>query len=108
MIEIKDYLRTSPEISPALPQTLTGYFMQVQIPLPDYTAMVNINSTIVEPPTPNTTSLILDIDTFRQVELSPSSESFDDELEEGLTELRRAKSFVFEGCITPATREMII
>jgi uncharacterized protein (TIGR04255 family) len=108
IIEIKDYLRTSPEISPALPQTLAGYFMQIQVPLPEHTAMVNINSTIVEPPTPNTTSLILDIDTFRQVELSTSSESFDDDLEKALAELRRAKNFVFEGCITPATREMII
>jgi uncharacterized protein (TIGR04255 family) len=108
VIEIKDYLRTSPEISPALPQTLASYFMQIQIPLQNYAATVNINSTIVEPPNPNTTSLVLDIDTFRDVNLSSSSDSFDDNLEEGLTELRRAKNFVFEGCITPATREMII
>ena len=108
IIEITDYLRTSPEISPALPQTLAGYFMQIQIPLPDYEAIVNINSTIVEPPNPNTTALVLDIDTFKEVNLSLSSESFDDDLEEGLTQLRRAKNFVFEGCITPATREMII
>jgi uncharacterized protein (TIGR04255 family) len=107
-IEIKDYLRTSPEISPALPQTLTGYFMQIQVPLPDYAATVTINSTIVEPPSPNTTSLVLDIDTFREINLPASSESFGDNLEEGLAQLRRAKNFVFEGCITPTTREMII
>jgi len=108
IIEIKDYVRTFPEISPDLPQALAGYFMQVQVPLRDFSASVYINSTIVEPPKPNTTSLILDIDTFREVNLSDASDAFSDDLEAGLSELRRAKNFVFEACITPATREMIV
>jgi uncharacterized protein (TIGR04255 family) len=33
--ELKDYLRTSPEVSPDLPQELAGFFMQLNIPLRD-------------------------------------------------------------------------
>jgi uncharacterized protein (TIGR04255 family) len=34
-LDFKHYLRTVPEVSPDLPQGLSGYFMQLRIPLED-------------------------------------------------------------------------
>jgi uncharacterized protein (TIGR04255 family) len=52
-------------------------------------------------------SLILDLDTYREVRLDPRSDDFDHEVVGQLASLRRAKNFVFESCITDETRRLI-
>ena len=51
--------------------------------------------------------LLLDIDARSNVLLSTSDPDFDERLLESLTTLRRTKNFVFEACITDATRSLI-
>lgn len=106
-IEIKDYIRTSPDISPYLPQMLSGYFMQVVTPLDREGRTATITTTLVEPPNPDATSLLLDIDTYQDIDIDCGGEDVDTRLTEALDSLRRAKNYVFEACITDATRGLI-
>jgi hypothetical protein len=106
-VEIKDYLRTTVDISPYLPQALLGYFMQVDIPLPRHEAVARVVSTIVSPKDPEGTSLILDIDTWRDVSVDLTTEDTRQSLLGYLGVLRSAKNYVFEACITDATRGVI-
>ena len=100
--DFKDYLRTVPEVSPDLPQGLSGYFMQLQIPQEDLRAMLILNQAIIPPPTPKVVSVLLDIDLGREIEL-PDTEAAWDVLEQ----LHTRTDQVFEACITDRTRELI-
>lgn len=100
--EIKDYLRTVPEVSPDLPQGLSGYFMQLQIPQEDLRAMLILNQALIPPPIPNVVSVLLDIDLSREIEL-PDTVAVWDVLEQ----LHMRTDQVFEACITDRTRELI-
>lgn len=109
LIEIKDYLRATVEVPPYLPQWTTGYFLQIGIPLPDYDAEAVITTALVDPDDGDdaSTSLVLDIDVRSQFGLEVSSPNFHVELIDKLAVLRVAKNFVFEACITDATRGLI-
>ena len=97
-----DYLRTSPELSPDLPQGLSGYFMQLGLPLPDDDCDAIINETIIESTKPGVVSVVLDIDVFRTREVPQTDTS----LWAMLEVLRHAKNRVFEACITDRAREL--
>jgi len=103
-IEIKDYLRTYPEISPDLPQLIQGYFMQVRIPLVMYQATATVIGTVIG--RDDDSSLILDIDCYNEGSIDLTEPRAREQIEERLTLLRRAKNAVFEACITPRTREL--
>ena len=96
------YLRTAPQLSTELPQGLSGYFMQLQVPLPDTGTACVINETIIEPSKPNTVAVVLDIDVFRATEV-PQDEA---QLWEQLEQLRHEKNRVFEACITDEARKL--
>jgi uncharacterized protein (TIGR04255 family) len=102
-IELKDYFQTSPDIARGLPQSMSGFFMHVVLPLGDVKSAVNIIETIVEPPRPGIVSVVLDLDFFRTDEIP--------ETEEGLwalfEELRVKKNVVFEACLTDKTKELL-
>ncbi len=66
MGDLKEYLRTVPEVSPLLPQGLLGYFMQLLIPQEDLSATLSLNEALVPPPRPGVASVLLDIDLFRE------------------------------------------
>ena len=106
-IEIKDYLRTAVDVSPYLPQMIAGYFLQVVVPLSHFDAMATIVSTIVSPPSADHSSLILDIDTWRTVDIALASTTADEDVTQVLNTLREAKNYIFEACITDATRGLI-
>jgi uncharacterized protein (TIGR04255 family) len=106
-IEIKDYLRTAIDVSPYLPQIIAGYFMQVVVPLPRFDAAATVVSTIVPPPTEDSSSLILDIDTWRDIDIALATSAGNERLREQIEVLREAKNYVFEACITDATRGLI-
>ena len=101
--DLKDYLRTTPEISPNMSQTLSGYFMQLQLPQPDIGAMLCLNQTLIPPPGPNLVSVILDFDLFCQ-ENVPGSEQ---DIWKQFEVLRNRKNEVFEACLTNKTRKLI-
>ena len=106
-IEIKDYLRTAVDVSPYLPQIVAGYFLQVVVPLSRFDASATIISTLAPPTGENMTSLILDLDTWREVDVSLDSEAGSNAVRAQLETLREAKNYVFEACITDATRGVI-
>jgi uncharacterized protein (TIGR04255 family) len=102
LIDYKDYFRTTPEVSPALPQSLGGFFMQLQFPQPDFRGFLVLTQTAISPPRPDMNSVILDLDAFR---VDPESTS-DDQIWTLLEELRKAKNIFFEGSITDKTRDL--
>lgn len=101
--ELKDYLRTVPEVSPELPQLLSGLFMQLTVPQDDLRGTLLLTEALIEPSRPDVVSVVLDIDLFRTEEL-PSDDGGIWELFELLHD---RKNDVFEACITERTRELI-
>jgi uncharacterized protein (TIGR04255 family) len=100
-IDYKDYFRTTPEVSPELPQALSGFFMQLQFPEADFGGLLILTQTTVPPPNPATNSVILDLDVFKQTGLVS-----DDDVWGVLETLRNRKNEFFEGCITEKTRAL--
>jgi uncharacterized protein (TIGR04255 family) len=101
-VELKDYFRTSPEISPDLPQQMDSFFMQAQLSFPDLDSIAIINQTAIPPSVSQTVSIILDIDLQRGQNV-PQDE---DAIWACFEELRTKKDEIFEACITDASREL--
>ncbi|MBI3409317.1 MAG: TIGR04255 family protein [Planctomycetes bacterium] len=101
-VEIKDYLRTAPEVASGMPLSFDGFFMQLQIPVPDIQCRLLLNETIIEPARPGVVSVVLDIDLFRTDDLPKD--------EEGLwalfEQMHVRKNEIFETCITDRSREL--
>lgn len=100
--DFREYLRTVPEVSPDLPQGLSGYFMQVAIPLEDVKSLAVINETMIDPAAPEILSVVLDIDISRTQDLPPDESGVWDFFEQ----LHARKNDVFEACITDRAREL--
>lgn len=106
-IEIKDYLRTAIDVSPYLPQILSGYYLQMAVPLNAPGVTTQIISTIVPTAPTQGTSLILDIESSDTRRLSLTDGDPGERLSASLDQLRTHKNYVFEACITDATRRLI-
>ncbi|BBH17378.1 hypothetical protein Back2_16650 [Nocardioides baekrokdamisoli] len=105
VVEIRDYLRTTVEVSAYLPQSVSDMFMQVEVPFVEVGTIARISSAFTQ--NADSLALLLDIDVRADVALSPRSESFDADLRATLATLRNTKNYVFEACITDATRGLI-
>ena len=103
MRDLKDFLRTLPEVSPDLPQSLSGYVMQLQIPQEDLRAMLILNQAMLPPSRPDAVSVLLDIDLFQE----SAGLLSEDDLWAGFEELHAREDQIFEACITEQTREVI-
>jgi uncharacterized protein (TIGR04255 family) len=101
--ELKDFLRTAPEVSPDLPQQLNGFFMELNLPLRDIESTLVLREMVVPPAAPNVASVILDIDLFRS-EAVPAD---DGAIWAFIDSLRVRKNEIFEACITDRTREVL-
>jgi uncharacterized protein (TIGR04255 family) len=97
--DYKDYFRTIPEVSPDLPQGLSGFFMQLQFPQTDLWGMLVLTQATL--PYPATNSVILDLDVFKVTETVS-----DEDVWAMLETLRDRKNEFFEGCITERTRAL--
>lgn len=100
--DLKEYLRTVPEISPDLPQDLAGYFLHLRIPMEDIKSTLLVNQTIIEPSGPNVVSVVLDNDLYRDADVPQN----DDAVWNFFEELRLRKNDAFESSITDRTREL--
>ncbi|MFV1966515.1 MAG: TIGR04255 family protein [Pirellulaceae bacterium] len=100
--ELKDYFRTSPEVSEDLPQQLAGFFMQLRIAQDDIGCELLINQTIAPPPRDDVISVILDLDLFRKDNVAQNESQIWDFFEA----IHARKNDVFEACITDKTREL--
>lgn len=99
--DFKEYILTTPEIAPNLPQGLSSFFMQLVIPNPDIEANAKITQTM-ENPTGNRLPLILDIDVFRETNYTDNKAEMWDEFKK----LRSFKNEIFFNSITNKTREL--
>ncbi len=103
VVEVKDYLRTFPEVSPDLPQGLAEFFLQLSIPQQDLKSTLLLREMAVPPAGPGVASVVLDIDLFRADDV-PAEEAGVWDL---LDHLHTRENEVFEACITDRTREVI-
>jgi uncharacterized protein (TIGR04255 family) len=101
--ELKDYFKTFPEVSPDLPQKISGYVMQLLIPQEDFGGTLSLIQAIVPPPRREVVSISLDIDLYKEFKDEFDS---DDEIWSFLEFLRARKNLIFEGCITDTTRNL--
>lgn len=108
-IEVTDYLRTSVNVSPYLPQAVSGLFMQVDIPIPSVDVLATVTSSLLSQRSDGTgrPALLLDVDTKTSANLTAEDPEFDSKLRARLDTLRLTKNYVFEACITDATRGLI-
>ncbi|BDA70601.1 hypothetical protein RIVM261_074460 [Rivularia sp. IAM M-261] len=101
--DFKDYLRTFPEVSSDLPQGLSGYFMQLQIPQQSPATICVLNQALVPSPAPEVVSILLDLDLFLEHDIPNDEVGIWGILEQ----MHEQKNKAFEACITERTRELI-
>lgn len=102
-LDLKEYLRIAPEVTPDLPKTqINSFFLQLQIPQED--CMLVVSEALVPPVQPGTVAIILDFDLFRE----QIWKSDDSALWEYLEKLRTLKNVAFEASITNKMRELIV
>jgi len=102
-LDLKQYFRTFPAISPELPQTVAGLFMQLEIPQNDIGATLLLTQALAKPSPASTAPIIIDIDLIRTANL-PTGES---DVWHIIEQLHTRHNEIFESCITDQTRELI-
>lgn len=102
-IELKDYLRTVPEVSPELPEALRSYMMYLQIPIEEINSIAHITQTSVPPPSADLISIALDINIINQGIIAQETEDILATLD--LIHIHADR--VFEASITDITRGLI-
>jgi uncharacterized protein (TIGR04255 family) len=102
-IELKDYLRTVPEVSPDLPEALLSYMMYLQIPIEEINSIAHITQTSLPPPSSDVISIALDINIINQGTIAQETEDILATLD--LIHIHADR--VFEASITDITRGLI-
>ena len=97
-----DYFKMAPKVPPDLPQLLSHFFTRLVVPFPDEGVTAIITQTPSEKPDPINSAVILDIDVFKEVNLSPD----DAKIDEIFAILRKVKNEIFSGSITDKTKEL--
>ncbi len=101
--DFREYVRTAPDIAPGLPQSLSHFLMQLQIPSPAHDAIAIVTETM-ETPIGDESRLpfILDIDAIRTGRLEPRDAALWDRFEK----LHALKNEIFFQSITDKTKEL--
>jgi uncharacterized protein (TIGR04255 family) len=107
-VELNDYLRVAVDVPAYLPQSINRMFIQFDVPLTRLGCEVTITAALLDP-TPDRIGggLLLDADVKAPLGVATTDEHFNDSLQATLDRLRIAKNYVFEACITDATRRLI-
>ena len=100
--DFKDYILTTPEIAPGLPQGLARFFMQLAIPIAEIPAVAIITETMEPVTETKRLPFILDIDVFREAAFDVEGK----EAWEMLEKLHDIKNDVFFNSITPKAKEL--
>ncbi|MCK4358599.1 MAG: TIGR04255 family protein [Candidatus Cloacimonetes bacterium] len=100
----KEYILTIPEISSDLPQGLSNFFMQLNIPNTKINAMAVINETMKKITRDNKLPFIFDIDVFQINDYSNNTENIWEEFEK----LRVFKNEIFFNSLTQKAKELFI
>lgn len=100
--DFKEYILTTPEIAPSLPQALEHFFMQLIIPNPEIQAKAIITQTMEKPTENQILPLIFDIDVYREVNYGGNLQEMWVEFEK----LRAYKDDIFFNNLTDKTKEL--
>jgi uncharacterized protein (TIGR04255 family) len=101
-VDYKDYFRTTPEVSPALPQNLAGFFMELHFPQEDFQGMLILRQAPVAAPAKDMHSVVLDLDVFKE----SAAGIQEGDAWELLETLRERKNAFFEGSLTDQARSL--
>jgi uncharacterized protein (TIGR04255 family) len=103
--DFKDYILTTPEIAPDLPQGLGSFFMRLVIPDPKAQAVAVVTQTVESvDESSNRLPLIFDIDVFRMAAFDVQDET----LWEMCEQLHDLKNEIFFKSITPKAKELFL
>jgi uncharacterized protein (TIGR04255 family) len=103
--DFRDYLTAPPEVPPRLTQTLRGFLTRIAIPIPRVGASAIVtqqSARVADPSKVSKVSVLLDIDVFKDVDLSPDG----NEVWELADQLRDEKNAIFFESITERTEEL--
>jgi uncharacterized protein (TIGR04255 family) len=104
----ENYLYTYPEVSKGYPYSdIENFFMNLVIPQPDIQSVLSLTQARAIASTPQTVSLILDIDLFSARSENPWDAVQDESVWEFFEQLHTRKNIVFEESITEKTKELI-
>lgn len=100
---LKEYLRTAPEIAPDAPQGMSEFFMRLVLPDPltGCTAIVT-QTNGAPPPDLRFLPIIFDLDVYHEGPMNPNSPKIWEEF----IKLRDFRNRIFYGSITEKTREI--
>ena len=105
MRDFKDYILTTPEIAPDLPQGLDSFFMRLVIPEPKTQAVAIVTETFeTVDESSKRLPLIFDIDVFRMAAFNVH----DNAMWETFEHLHDLKNDIFFKSITPNTKELFL
>jgi uncharacterized protein (TIGR04255 family) len=99
--DFKEYILTTPEVAPGLPQGLANFFMRVVLPLEQFGCVAIITETLEEPKA-EVIPYVLDIDVVSERPFAPT----DDEIWRTFETLRLAKNEVFFKSVTAKAQEL--
>ena len=99
--DFREYVLTTPEVAPALPQGLMGFFLRLVLPMEALDCVAVVSETM-ENPEGSVLPFILDIDVFRVGSFRPDSA----EIPVVFDQLREAKNTIFFNSITGKAREL--
>jgi uncharacterized protein (TIGR04255 family) len=98
------YFRTLPVVAAELPQQLSAYAFQLNLPQTDSpNTLVVVRQATIQPARPGVLSVVFDVEVARSVSMKPNDEQAWAEL----ADLHTRENQVFEASITDATRELI-
>ncbi len=101
MKDFRDYVLTTPEIAPKVPQGLAGFFMRLVIPDEKSRSIAIITQTM-EDPGERVLPLIFDIDVFQEAAFEAEGE----EMWKVFEHLRGYKNEIFFNSITERTKDL--
>ena len=99
--DFSEYILTSPQVAPGLPQGLSHYFMRIEIPNPEIGALAIIIQTMQKPTDSQKLPLIFDIDVTKDNYTGEQSEIWNE-----FESLRNFKNGIFFNSITEKTKEL--
>lgn len=102
--DMEDYFKTSPTLSPDIPQYMISFFMRTVVSDDETENVAIINQTVEETKREGMTTILFDLDVFRPNLKLPTDSSDVDVIFEGIKDFRTR---LFEGSITDKARELI-
>jgi len=100
--DFKEYFITAPEVAPELPQTISGFLIQIIIPNNEIESYAKVIMAMEKPTENKRLPIVFDIDVFKESGYVDNKEDIWDDFEK----LREFKNEIFFNTITDKTKEL--